>query len=40
MNGALYALGAGVTEDFSEIRYLTNLAVHRIHEVTLGCIDN
>ncbi len=35
MNNALYALGAGVTEDFKEIRHLTNLAIHRIHDVTL-----
>ena len=35
MNNALYALGAGVTEDFKEMRHLTNLAVHRIRDVTL-----
>lgn len=35
MNNALYALGAGVTEDFKEMRHLTNLAIHRIHDVTL-----
>lgn len=34
MSNALYALGAGVTEDFSEIRHLTNLAVHRIVAVS------
>lgn len=33
MSGALYALGAGVTEDFREFRHLTNLAVHRIQDV-------
>jgi hypothetical protein len=35
MNNALYALGAGVTDDFKEIRHLTNLAVHRIQNVIL-----
>ena len=35
MNGALYILGAGVTEDFRAIHRLTNLAVHRILDVTL-----
>ena len=35
MNNALYALGAGVTEDFKKMRHLTNLAVHRIKEVIL-----
>lgn len=35
MNNALYALGAGVTEDFKSMRHLTNLAVHRIEDVTL-----
>ena len=35
MNGALYVLGAGLTENFREIRHLTNLAVHRISDVTL-----
>ena len=33
MNGALYALGATLTEDFKEVRFLTNLAVHRIKDV-------
>ena len=35
MNGALYALGASLTEDFRESRFLTNLAIHRIMDVTL-----
>lgn len=35
MNGALYVLGAGLTEDFKEKRHLTNLAVHRITDVIL-----
>lgn len=35
MNNALYALGASVTEDCSEMRFLTSLAVHRIRAVTL-----
>ncbi len=35
MNNALYALGAGVTEDFKKLRHLTSLAVHRIREVIL-----
>lgn len=35
MNGVLYALGAGVTEDYSAIKHLTNLAVHRILEARL-----
>lgn len=35
MNGALYAIGASLTEDFKEMRFLTNLAVHRIKDVTL-----
>ncbi len=35
MNNALYTLGAGVTEDFKEMRHLTNLAVHRIKDVIL-----
>lgn len=35
MNGALYVLGAGVTEDFREFRHLTNFAVHRIQDVTV-----
>lgn len=35
MNSALYVLGAGLTENFREIRHLTNLAIHRITEVTL-----
>jgi hypothetical protein len=35
MNGALYALGGRLTEDFQGLRHLTNLAIHRIHDVTL-----
>lgn len=35
MNNALYALGAGVTEDFREMRHPTNLAIHRIKDVIL-----
>ena len=35
MNNALYVLGAIVTDDYSAIRHLTNLAVHRIEKVTL-----
>jgi predicted DNA-binding transcriptional regulator YafY len=35
MGGALYVLGAGVTEDYSAIRHLTNLAVHRITDLIL-----
>lgn len=35
MNSALYALGAGVSEDFKTMRCLTTLAVHRIKDVTL-----
>jgi hypothetical protein len=35
MNGALYVLGAGVTDNFREIRHLTNMAIHRITDVTL-----
>lgn len=35
MNGALYALGACLTDDLKEIRFLVNLAIHRIKELTL-----
>lgn len=35
MNNALYVIGVGVTQDFRQIRFLTNLAIHRIKEVTL-----
>lgn len=35
MNNALYALGAGLTEDFKNMRHLTNLAIHRIKEVII-----
>jgi hypothetical protein len=35
MNSALYAIGAGVTENFREVRHLTNLAIHRITDVIL-----
>jgi predicted DNA-binding transcriptional regulator YafY len=33
MNGALYALGAGLEKDFSTQRHNTNLAIHRIQDV-------
>lgn len=35
MNNALYALGAGVADDFRTFRHLTSLAVHRIKDVTI-----
>lgn len=35
MNNALYVLGADVNEDFQTLRHFTNLAVHRICNVTL-----
>lgn len=35
MNNALYALGAGVTEDFKSLRHLTSLAIHRIEDVVM-----
>ncbi len=35
MNNALYALGADVVDDFKSLRHFTNLAVHRIEDVTL-----
>lgn len=35
MNGALYVLGGNLTEDFKKMRFLTNLAVHRIKDVTI-----
>lgn len=35
MNNALYALGAVLTADFTEIRFMTNFAVHRIRDVIL-----
>lgn len=35
MSGALYIVGAGMTEDFSTIRHQTTLAIHRITNVTL-----
>lgn len=35
MNNALYALGAGVSEDFKSMRHLTSLAIHRIKDVVL-----
>lgn len=35
MNGALYLLGGLLNEDFCSLRHLTNLAVHRIQDVTL-----
>ena len=35
MSGALYAFGAGVTEDYQNMRHPTNMAIHRIVDVTL-----
>lgn len=35
MNNALYALGVDVTDDFKGVRHLTNLAIHRIKDITL-----
>lgn len=35
MNGALYLLGAILTEDFNNVRHFTNFAVHRIRDVIL-----
>jgi hypothetical protein len=35
MNNALYATGAIGTEDLADIKHFTNLAVHRIQDVTL-----
>lgn len=35
MSGALYVLGATLTEDFQQIHHLMNLAVHRIQDVVL-----
>lgn len=35
MSNALYVLGAGVTEDYKSMRHLTNLAIHRIENVSL-----
>ncbi len=35
MNQAIYALGALLTDDFSEVRFFTNLAVHRMKGVSL-----
>jgi hypothetical protein len=35
MNNALYAIGATATDDLSGIKHFTNLAVHRIQDVTL-----
>ncbi len=35
MSGTLYILGAGMTEDFKEIRHSTTLAIHRITDLTL-----
>jgi len=35
MNNALYVLGASVTEDYMSLRYLTNLAIHRVQDVIL-----
>ena len=33
MNGALYTIGAGLTEDFMAVRHFTNFAVHRIQDI-------
>ena len=35
MHNALYVIGASLTEDFQQERFLLNLAVHRMKEVTL-----
>ncbi|MBQ7607630.1 MAG: WYL domain-containing protein [Desulfovibrionaceae bacterium] len=35
MNNALYALGAGVTDEYRSLWHLTNLAVHRIIDVVI-----
>ena len=35
MSGALYIVGAGMTEDFLTIRHPTTLAIHRIVDLTL-----
>jgi len=35
MSNALYVLGADVTEDWKGVRHFTNLAVHRITDLTL-----
>jgi predicted DNA-binding transcriptional regulator YafY len=35
MNGALYIVGAGMTEDFAAVRHPTTLAIHRITDLTL-----
>ena len=35
MSNTLYILGADVTKDFVSIKHLTNLAIHRITDVTL-----
>ena len=35
MNGALYVLGGTLTDDFTRVHHLINLAIHRIHDVTL-----
>lgn len=35
MNNALYALGADTEDDFRGMRHLTNLAIHRIIDITV-----
>ena len=35
MSGALYVLGATLQDDMRTLRHFTNLAIHRIHDVTL-----
>jgi predicted DNA-binding transcriptional regulator YafY len=35
MSNTLYVLGGGVNDDFKSLKHLTNLAVHRIADVTL-----
>lgn len=35
MNGALYAIGGILTEDYASVHHLINLAIHRIQDVTL-----
>lgn len=35
MNGALYVLGGTLTEDYTNVHHLVNLAIHRLQDVTL-----
>jgi predicted DNA-binding transcriptional regulator YafY len=35
MSGALYVLGGTLTDDYLSVHHLLNLAIHRIHDVTL-----